>query len=182
MSEQVLAEEIWKAIPQFEGLYSVSNLGRIMSHKRLYVRGGPVKPWPIRGGYLAVDLGYTRAQKVHRLVLITFVGNPPEGMNDANHKNGIVTDNRLTNLEWCSRSSNTRHALQVLGRRKCPGAQGSRNAGAKLTEDQVRHYRNLAKTGVTYRQIAHLAGLHYESARKMLRGDTWAHIIKTTAA
>src|SRR3990167_9197731 len=100
----------WKAIPGYEGLYEVSNMGDVRSVRR----GRNLKPWP-RSGYPSVRLGKnSKWRTVHRLVLLAFVG---QSALHANHKNGHKSDNRLTNLEYCTQQANNIHAIEKLGLR-----------------------------------------------------------------
>lgn len=114
-------EEIWKDIPGYEGWYQASNMGRIRSVDRL-VRGvchhtgkafyrkakGKILR-PVRYckcGHVSVVLGHGAAgSPVHRLIMKTFAGEAPEGM-EVLHKNGDPTDNRLENLRYGTRTEN----------------------------------------------------------------------------
>ena len=111
-------KEIWKDIEGFEGLYQVSNLGRVKSVKRTVWNSvkGYYKTVPERilkvgdnnRGYLQVQLyreGKGKWYLVHRLVAVAFIGNP-NNLLVINHKNEIKSDNRVSNLEWCSYSYN----------------------------------------------------------------------------
>ena len=72
-----------------------------------------------KDGYLKTALrknGVRKYLRVHRLVAQTFLENPND-LPVVNHKNGIKSDNRLDNLEWCTVSENTKHAFDVLGRK-----------------------------------------------------------------
>ena len=114
--------EIWKAIPGFEGLYEASNKGRIRSVARSArcfggarvrdVRPTILKPYQQRNGYLGVTLGVRGGRKkclVHRLIASTFLPKA-DGASDVNHKNLIKSDNRVSNLEWVTKSQNMQHA------------------------------------------------------------------------
>jgi hypothetical protein len=97
--------EKWKDIVGFEGLYEISNHGRIKSS------GEFIDGW-VDGGYRRVSLckcGKETVYKVHRLVGLHFIPNP-ESKPFINHKNCIGTDNRVENLEWCTASENIQHA------------------------------------------------------------------------
>lgn len=113
-------EEIWKDIKEYEGLYQVSNLGRIRSLDRYrktgisgYIQRGRILIGSKRGpGYLGVSLTKKDVKKsvlIHRIVAETFIPNP-DGKKEVNHKNGIKTDNRVMNLEWSTRKENEKHS------------------------------------------------------------------------
>ena len=98
--------ETWKAIAGYEGLYEVSNLGRVKSLK--YGKEKILKPGKNTGGYLQVSLfkdGKTSNLRVHRLVAEAFIPNP-KGLATINHKDEVKTNNAATNLEWMSQKDN----------------------------------------------------------------------------
>lgn len=96
-------EEMWKDVVGYEGLYEVSDMGRVRTVKSGLIR----KPY-IQEGYERISLsnkGERRNRLVHNLVLEAFVGpRPPE--KEGAHGNGISTDNRLFNLRWATQGEN----------------------------------------------------------------------------
>ena len=98
-------KEIWKDIPNYEGEYQVSNLGRVKS--LLFNKEKILKTRIHSQGYELVNLK-NKTYKVHYLVAITFIDNP-KGFKELNHKNEIKNDNRVENLEWCDRKYNCNH-------------------------------------------------------------------------
>lgn len=110
--------ERWLPIPGWEGLYEVSDLGRVRSLKRPGVKGHSariMKGSKAGAGYRKVILwhnGRTEHIYVHRLVLTAFVGPCPEGM-EACHGNAVRDDNRLENLRWDTGSENIRDIVRA---------------------------------------------------------------------
>ena len=113
-----MKEELWKDIPNYEGLYQISNLGNIMSIRRKRL----IKSDRRKDGYIQVHLIKDKKMKnflLHRLVAITFI----ENYNDyefINHIDGNKENNSLNNLEWCDRSYNILHAYdnELIKKRK----------------------------------------------------------------
>ena len=121
-------KEIWKDIEGYEGLYQVSNLGRVRSLDRTYTqkaRSGSVLNHTYKGcilkpnnvmGYLQVNLQNHKRrndQKIHRLVAQTFIPNL-ENKREVNHIDGDKTNNCVDNLEWVTTSENQLHSYYVL--------------------------------------------------------------------
>mgnify|MGYP004477016409 CR=1 FL=1 len=105
-------EEIWKDIEGFEGLYQVSNLGRVKSLN--YRRTGKekvVKGWYDKNFYRHVTLRVNGKDKqflVHRLVAETFIPNP-QNKPFVNHIDEKSSNNNAENLEWCTHKENMNH-------------------------------------------------------------------------
>lgn len=96
--------EIWQPVKGYEGLYEVSNLGRIKSLNYNHTGKEKIlKPANNGWGYLQIVLcrdGKVKHFKVHRLVAIAFLPNP-EGLPEVNHKDENKSNNCVENLEWC---------------------------------------------------------------------------------
>lgn len=102
-------QEIWKDIRGFENLYQISNLGKVKSLK--YGKEKVLRPKRTRGDYLSIGLYKDKkcyTFRIHRLVADTFIPNPLN-KEEVNHKNKNKKDNRLINLEWCTRKENIEH-------------------------------------------------------------------------
>lgn len=90
-----------RPVPGYEGLYSVTDAGRVFSHRvNRFLRPGRMP-----GGHLSVCLGRGNSRCVHELVLTAFVG-PRPARHDSRHLNGVPSNNRLSNLEWSTRARN----------------------------------------------------------------------------
>src|SRR4051794_959304 len=98
----------WRPIKGYEGLYEVSNDGRVRRVQQC------LKPAYTKG-YAHVTLckeGEVRTLRITRLVAETFIPNP-EGKPQVNHKNGNPANDSITNLEWATASENTQHAVDT---------------------------------------------------------------------
>lgn len=104
-----LQGEVWKDVANFEGLYKVSNLGRIRSNKR----GSIVVSHPMkRDGYIRIRLrkeGRDYPFLVHRLVAMAFIPNP-NNYKTVNHKDFNTQNNSVENLEWCTQKYNNKYS------------------------------------------------------------------------
>ena len=110
--------EIWKDVPEYEGLYQVSNLGRVVSLRKNKILT-PKKNWD---GYFRIQLWRYNQNVyigIHRLIAEAFIPNP-KNKPYINHKNGIKTDNRVENLEWCTQLENIKHAIKMGLKKPCP--------------------------------------------------------------
>lgn len=107
-----MTEIVWAPIPSQQG-YEASSLGDIRRSETGKVYSQSVSS----EGYLSIAIyadGKRKWRRAHRLVAEAFLG-PADGR-EVNHKNGIKTDNRIENLEWCTKSENIRHRFYVLGK------------------------------------------------------------------
>jgi hypothetical protein len=105
--------ETYKDVPEYEGLYRVSDQGNVYS----IVSERILKPWVHTYGYHRVNLYKNWVRKyysVHRLVALTFISNP-ESKEQVNHIDWVKTNNSLSNLEWCTNRENAIHSMDVLG-------------------------------------------------------------------
>lgn len=118
--------EKWKDIPNYEGLYQVSDYGEVKNVKR----GMTLKQCKHRLGYLSVMLykdGQPKRIMVHRLVAMTFLENP-NLLGFVNHKDENKTNNRVDNLEWCTREYNLKYGTvpERISKKRGHGARKKR--------------------------------------------------------
>lgn len=106
----IMKKEIWKEIPGYEGMYEVSDLGRVKSLK--YNKERILKPYVDSQGYYGISLSFNnkaKTKKVHQLVAITFLNHTPDGTTKivVDHIDNNPLNNRLDNLQVISQRENT---------------------------------------------------------------------------
>lgn len=132
--EGVVYKEEWRQIKDFEGLYEVSNFGRVRNLESYnWPQSIKSQRFP-KNGYLLVSLWKNNKERkalVHRLVAIAFIPNPKK-KKTVNHKRGVRTDNRAHQLEWATMGENSSHSFRELGRRSSfSGLHGSKSYVAR---------------------------------------------------
>ena len=105
-------QEVWKDIKGYEGLYQISNTGKVKGLKRNKV----LKLILQRSGYYYVDLQRKR-RLVHRLVAEAFIDNP-DNLPEVNHKDEDKVNNDASNLEWCTSKYNANYGTRNKRRAK----------------------------------------------------------------
>ena len=162
--------------------YSITKDGRVWSKTRKlsngrHWQGQWVKSF-CKKGYLQIGLrkrGGRIWRSIHRLVLNTYIGFCPKGM-EACHNNGNRKDNRLKNLRWDTKSNNIKDAIRH-GTHRNTQQTGEKNKMAKLTDEKVKVilclYR-VAKFSLT--DIAWQFDVHYRTIWDICRGVTWKHL------
>ena len=162
--------EHWKDIPEYEGLYQVSNLGRVKNLK--FGRDKILKPQESTWRYMQVGLckeGKRKYSYVHRIVMLAFVG---ESDLQVNHKNGLKADNCLENLEYCTASENITHAYKN-GLKK--GLKGEKHGRSKLTKACVERIR-YGHQGMMQKDIAKIYGITRWQVYRIRSRKNWKHI------
>ena len=170
--------EGWLPVVGFEGIYEVSDHGRIRCVLARYGRaaGYILKPHLTRHrcGYLRIDIrsgGKRFTMMVHRLVLAAFVGPCPAGM-ECRHLDSNPTNNHISNLQWAFPVTN---AADKVPRGTVP--IGVKHGQAKLNDEKVREIRGLRAQGWSLRKIGRQFGVDHTEVDNILRGRNWKHVI-----
>lgn len=161
-----------KDIPGYEGLYAATEDGSIWSRTYQKWHGTQVGD---KAGHLIVILSKNnkpRTWGVHQLVLLTFVGPCPEGL-EACHNNNIGSDNRLSNLRYDTHQSNM---LESAQQNRDKIARGEKINTAKLTESEVRIIRGRFRLGEGLNSMAPEYGISYTAIWNIVHNKTWKHV------
>ena len=177
-------EEIWKIIPDYNDYYMVSNLGNVKSLDRMVIntsagskrlhKGDVKKKRKSNSGYLYVGLQIHDKNInhfVHRLVAQAFIPNP-ENKRYVNHINGIKTDNRVENLEWCTNSENVQHAYKT----GLSVNYGTNCHSAVLTNEKVLWIREQYLIGKSITEMGRHLGVCFDTVKKVVERKTWKHL------
>lgn len=178
--------EVWKPVVGFEGLYEVSDLGRVRSLDRIregrnhfgpfkFKRpGAMLKPRVDRDGYIRVVLNNYGPQDrfVHHLVLEAFGFPRPEGL-QTRHLNGSRKDNRLLNLAW---GDGFEQCADKKRHGTLPLPKGELNGAAKLTTQQVHAMRRLYAEGAKQDDLAAAYDITQPNVSLVVNRKAWVHV------
>lgn len=156
-------DEIWAQIPGYLWRYEASNLGCVREYRSMRLRKLSV----MSKGYLTASLD-GQTFRVHRLVLLAFVGPCPPG-HQAGHLNGDKTDCGLLNLRWVTPEEN-----EAQKAKHGTKAEGRRNGQVKLTEEAVREIRRRYRKGI---RLAEEFGVSNDLIRQVVKRKVWAHVV-----
>jgi hypothetical protein len=163
------ANEVWMPCASLANRYKISNQGRVANAKTNRI----VKPTPNRTGYFRFSVRVLRGGKsihpfIHKLVAEAFIENPI-GHTVVNHINGIKSDNRAENLEWCTQSQNVFHALNTGLK-----TSGHNRPNAKFSLGQVIDIRKKYSSEKTsFRKLAKEYGVGKTSIELLINGKTY---------
>ncbi|MDD5363601.1 MAG: NUMOD4 motif-containing HNH endonuclease [Ignavibacteria bacterium] len=168
-----MQNEIWKDIPDYEGIYKASNLGNIKSLKNKKEK--ILSPAINDKGYYKVVLYKNKIKKTklgHRLVAIAFIPNP-ENKPEVNHKDGNPLNNNIDNLEWNTKLENVRHAFRT----GLVNHKGENNSRHKLTKEDVILIRKLKKEyKIKSKTIADLFNIKIHTFYQIIYYKRWSFI------
>ncbi len=174
--------EVWKSINGYDGLYEVSNYGRVRSLDHYdclgrLQRGRVLKPQRDgKGLYLHIGLwkdGKSKPRNIHRLVAEAFIPNP-NNLPEVNHKDENKLNNSVSNLEWCDHKYNNNYGSKVNY------YKGSKNPQAKLTTEQIidirKQYVPYSKTH-GLKSLSEKYGISQSHLSHIINGSRWGWLV-----
>lgn len=161
-----------KKIPKFPN-YSMNKGGQIWSH----ISNRWLKPIKNRG-YTQINLGRRNLRKIHHLVLETYIGPRPKGM-ECRHLNGDRADNRLDNLKWGTRSENMQDAVK---HGTCNllylNTYGENHSQSQLSNKNRKLILHQYRSGLfTQKELSKLYGVSERIIWSLVNGETWPFAI-----
>ncbi|MGR3504929.1 MAG: NUMOD4 domain-containing protein [Paracoccaceae bacterium] len=170
-----MEDEVWRDVEGTNGLYEVSNFGRVKSFGRSdykWKKPRILRERPSQKGYLRVGIGKKDAY-IHRLVAKAFIDNP-QSLPFVNHMDGNRKNNTLNNLEWCTPKENLEHAVKTG---LMPDQTGSGNYASKLSENDVLKIRALfAAKSAGVVKLSREFKVTAATISKIVHRKVWTHI------
>jgi hypothetical protein len=183
-----MRKEIWRDVMGWEGLYKVSDWGRVRSlprvvirrnGRRIRIRGKFLRLHQNNKGYLYVvlsDRGDRSDEFVHRLLLEAFVGPRPEGM-ETRHLDDCPTNNQLENICWGTRQENQQDRIRNGRTNKGKVVnRGVHNGMSKITPKTANDIRDKYATGdYTQRELSELFGVCQANVSLLVNNKRWSY-------
>ena len=179
-----MKKERGRWISGYEGIYVVSNLGRVRSVDRTIIskdgvarrlKGKVLKLVRATYGYHMVGLhkdGEVKLMLVHRIVAKAWLPNP-RNLPVVMHLDDVTDNNRVSNLKWGTHKENTQ---DMIAKNRCNPLRGSEVENSKLIEKDIPKIRKLLAKGCEQKEIANKYGVDPSLISHIKRGKKWSYI------
>lgn len=177
--------EVWKDIDDYEGLYQVSNMGRVRSLDRIVknhysfkqVKGRILKQTSTKLNYKRVTFSINQKQKsflVHRLIAKAFIPNP-HNCPIINHKDENPANNNISNLEWCTHTYNMNYGTAISRKtKKLLNKQGAKKVYQYLKGELIKVWPSASECRRSGFSQGHVSSC-CRGVRKQHKGFTWSY-------
>ena len=177
--------EIWKLIQGYEGLYEVSNIGRVKSFQKNNSNKSKtdftiINPFIQKKGYFRISLSKNSCRKkylIHRLVAQAFIPNP-NNLPQVNHKNNDKSNNKIENLEWMTNLDNTKHAWKNGFKNRDCYPRGEKHYLTKLNNEIV---KEIKQNYIPYKfgpaKLSEKYKIKKGCIKNIIYGKSWKHVI-----
>lgn len=160
--------EVWITLPGYEGVYEISDYGRIRRSQKLLT--GNVRDDGYMEYCLSDTFGEQHTHYAHILVASAWLGEKPDDM-EINHRDGNKANNRVWNLQYVTHSDNCQHAVYI-GVHKIK--RGANHNMARLSEQQVIEIKELWSTGnYSRKELQNMYGVSKTSIANYITGRSW---------
>ena len=169
-------EEDWRDIPEWEGLYQASTLGRIRSRDRKSCKGRVLNGRIDKDGYIKMNFsrdGKARGVFAHRAVATAFLGLPPTALHQSAHYDGNKKNNTPSNLRWATVGENAQDKVR-LG--LTANQFGERHSHSKLTNGDIYGIRSVQYYRGLDTELSRVYGVTPQTIGKIRRGERWPHL------
>lgn len=173
-----IEDEAWKELPGSEGMYSVSNYGRIKSFAYDKVNGRILKPNLVGGLYIVSLKGKTKHPRhIHRIVANVWLQRPqgPE-YTHVIHIDGNPRNNHFKNLQWVTKAESLEHNSALTKKRNEKLKKSDLIRASKLKEADVRLLKSMMERGVPQNAIAKMFRISEMQVTRIKRGENWGHV------
>ncbi len=171
--------EEWRDIPNYEGIYKISNFGRVKKLRKLkYISPIILKARFTPTGYQILNIyknGIVENFRLHRILAEIFIPNPLNKP-QLNHINGIKHDNRIINLEWCTISENVQHSYDMgLNKRRfsSENKRSRRVIQMSLSGENIREWNSIRDAAIGIKFYASGIGVACRGKAKTANGFKW---------
>lgn len=158
--------------------YRQYQAGMVLKPREKFQAGRPKVGNPLYLEYILNHKGKTKSVSAHRLVCEAFHGPRPSERHEVAHWDGNTRNSHYTNLRWATPKENSGNDRKRHGRTAC----GDRNAGAKLTTDDVIRIKKLLMNGRTNREIAETFNVSKSAIERIKSRRNWSHLPENRSA
>jgi hypothetical protein len=173
-----IEDEDWRVVPNSNNRYFVSNYGRIKSFSYNKKDGQIMKCFEIKG-YKIVPLNLNRVKRkfyVHKLVAEIWIPKPSDKHNCVTHLDGILQNNKVSNLEWHTKESLIEKHRELLKLRTGSHKRPKIITNNKLKERDVKLVKSMLQKGLAQSLIAKMFCISGMQVSRIKRGENWGHV------